>query len=133
MAQLIGRRVLAGSGLGRGAMDELGATMDTDVQLDSPLASPRLRAIRAESVRPCSDLGRLEPGHGTTVTGHRPVRTRRTATDQTTRCQERVEAPTTTASALSSSAISASSRAGSPCAVRYSADIWWYAPASSTC
>jgi thiamine-monophosphate kinase len=54
MAQLIGRRVLAESGLGRGAMDVsdglyatvrtlcelngLGATMETDVQLDSPLA-----------------------------------------------------------------------------------------------
>ncbi len=42
--------------------------------------------------------------YGTTVTGHLPALTSRTATDPTIRCPACSEAPTTTASALSSSA-----------------------------
>ncbi len=45
-----------------------------------------------------------DAGYGTTVTGHRPAFTRRTATEPTIRCPACSEAPTTTASALRSSA-----------------------------
>ena len=38
-------------------------------------------------------------GYGTTVTGHRPARTSRTASDPINRCPTCVDAPTTTASA----------------------------------
>lgn len=43
-------------------------------------------------------------GYGTTVTGHRPAFTNRTATDPMIRCPACSDAPTMTASALSSSA-----------------------------
>ncbi len=42
--------------------------------------------------------------YGTTVTGQRPAFTRRTATEPTMRCPACSDAPTTTASAFSSSA-----------------------------
>ena len=48
--------------------------------------------------------GGLRARYGTTVTGHLPAFTRRTATEPTSRCPARSEAPTTTASALRSSA-----------------------------
>jgi len=52
--------------------------------------------------------------HGTTVTGHFAERTSRTATEPTSLCPAFIEAPTTTASALRSSAILSISAAGSP-------------------
>ena len=54
---------------------------------------------------------------GTTVTGHRPALTSRTASDPIHRCPACIEAPTMTASARISSATRRSSVYGSPRAI----------------
>ena len=61
---------------------------------------------------------RCQETHGTTVTGHFPARTSRTASDPTNRCPACADAPTTIASARTSSAMRQISVYGSPRAAR---------------
>src|SRR5882757_2715210 len=89
--------------------------------VDNPPLIDGQGAADARSGRRMPDRG----PQGTTVTGHLPIRTRRTATEPTSRCPACVEAPTTTASTFTSSAIRTISVTGSPARTTYSMGTWY--------